>query len=111
YGPTEAAIDVTAFRCSPDDPAPLASIGTAIDGVRACVIDEDAQLVPQGVAGEIAAGGRGVARGYAGQPRLTAARFTPDPLAGRAPAAAGARVYRTGDRARLTSRGTLQFLG
>ena len=111
YGPTEAAIDVTAFRCARRDPDPFACIGAPIDGARTHLLDEEARLVPQGAVGEIAVGGRGVARGYVGQPRLTAARFTPDPQAGEDPTPAGARVYRTGDRARWTAQGTLRFLG
>jgi non-ribosomal peptide synthase protein (TIGR01720 family) len=61
--------------------------------------------VPVGVPGEILVGGAGVARGYLRRPELTADRFID------APAAAGGRWYRTGDRARWLPAGGLEYLG
>ncbi|MFL6200615.1 MAG: condensation domain-containing protein, partial [Thermoanaerobaculia bacterium] len=78
-------------------------------GRSAFVVDLYGQLQPMGVAGELCLGGT-LARGYPGRPDLTAERFVPDPwsLLHGAP---GARLYRTGDRARLLPDGTLQYLG
>ena len=49
----------------------------------------------------------GVARGYLGRAELTAERFVPDPFSGRR----GARLYRTGDRARRLADGNIEYLG
>jgi amino acid adenylation domain-containing protein len=105
YGPTEATIDATWWRCGGGEtPVP---IGRPIAGIRAWVLDASGQPVPPGVAGELHLGGVGLARGYLNRPELTAERFVPDP---RSPES-GARLYRTGDRARWRADGVLEYLG
>ncbi|NIR45518.1 MAG: amino acid adenylation domain-containing protein, partial [Gammaproteobacteria bacterium] len=52
-------------------------------------------------------GGDGLARGYLDRPRETAGAFLPNPFA----TTAGARLYRTGDRGRLTPAGEIVFCG
>ncbi|MDQ2106594.1 beta-ketoacyl synthase N-terminal-like domain-containing protein, partial [Azospirillum isscasi] len=69
------------------------------------MLDPHGRPVPPGTAGELCIGGAGVTAGYYGQPALTQERFIPDPFA------AGGRLYRTGDRARLGEDGALLFLG
>jgi acyl carrier protein len=57
--------------------------------------------------GELFISGSGLARGYLGHPELTANHFLPHPFS----SSPGARLYRTGDIARLLPDGSLEFLG
>ncbi|MFI0908757.1 amino acid adenylation domain-containing protein, partial [Streptomyces sioyaensis] len=107
YGPTEAAIDVTAWHCAPEDSGPAVPIGRPVDNTRVYILDEEHEPLPAGAAGELYLSGVQVGRGYAGRPALTAERFLPDPHS----PVPGARMYRTGDRARLRHDGDLEFLG
>jgi amino acid adenylation domain-containing protein len=108
YGPSETHV-VTSLALA-GDPAEwplLPTIGTPIANTQCYVLDASLRPVPVGIPGELYLGGDNVARGYLGRPALTAERFVPDPFA----AKPGARVYRTGDRARWLADGTIEFLG
>ncbi|QSQ25805.1 non-ribosomal peptide synthase/polyketide synthase [Pyxidicoccus parkwayensis] len=105
YGPTE--VTVCATLAGPLRPGQRLTIGRPWANVRAYVLDASLRSLPVGVPGELCVGGVGLARGYLGQPALSAERFVPDPFSG----AAGARMYRTGDRARWLADGTLEYLG
>src|SRR6058998_1610152 len=106
YGPTECTVVTTS---GPVEPEPfgetLPAIGRPIDNVDVVVLDEAMRPVAPGAAGELHIGGAGLARGYRGRPDLTAERFVPHPDE------PGARLYRTGDRARLLGDGRVAFLG
>ncbi|MDB4948389.1 MAG: tycC3 [Gemmatimonadetes bacterium] len=105
YGPAETTVAATAQSVTIDDAG--VSIGTPLPGVRVYVLDARGEPCPVGVSGELAIGGALVGRGYRGRPALTAERFVPDPFS----VDPGARMYRTGDRARWTPAGVLEFLG
>jgi amino acid adenylation domain-containing protein len=81
-------------------------LGRPLDDVAIYILDEDLNELPPGTAGELYVGGERLARGYAGRPDLTAARFVADPIAGN-----GARMYRTGDLARWTPDKMIDFIG
>lgn len=109
YGPTEATTFTTCHEITPRDlsnPAGI-PIGRPLLNTRVYVVDEDMRPVDQGEAGELLIGGDGLATGYLDDPQLTAARFIADSF-GESP---GARLYRSGDRARILADGTVEFLG
>jgi amino acid adenylation domain-containing protein len=105
YGPTETTVAAAGGVVRSADFAEP-PIGGAIAGARVHVLRADLTPVTPGTAGEVYVGGPGIGRGYLGNPRLTAARFVPDPWG-----APGARMFRTGDRARAAADGGLGFLG
>ncbi|MEW2398056.1 amino acid adenylation domain-containing protein [Streptomyces sp. NPDC046862] len=107
YGPTETTTFATSRPCTADAPVPdPLPIGRPLDGMRAYVLDAALQPLPPGVVGELYVAGPGVARGYLGRPGATAERFVADPYG-----PPGARMYRTGDHARVTAHGELEFHG
>jgi amino acid adenylation domain-containing protein len=107
YGPTEVAIDATFERRAETATADGASIGRPLGNVEVHLLDAGLGLSPWEMTGELLIGGAGLARGYLGQPGLTAERFLPDPWSGRP----GARLYRSGDLARRRCDGTIEYLG
>ena len=106
YGPTEATVWASAGRVSAAGTEATVPLGESLPGYGLRVVDPLGGLVPVGVAGELVIAGAGVARGYFGDPALTADRFVPDPLG-----EPGARLYRTGDLARRRADGALEYLG
>lgn len=104
YGPTEITSLTTYHRVRPGEEQNL-PIGRAMTGTTVRVLDEELRQVPRGTAGQLFAGGHGIARGYLDDPALTAERFVPDPWN------PGARMYATGDLGRERADGTLEFLG
>ncbi|WP_437779127.1 non-ribosomal peptide synthetase [Sorangium sp. So ce1097] len=108
YGPTETTVGALvqplgALRdrrgCA------SAPIGRPLPSAEAYVLDERLEPAPAGTVGELYLGGAGLSRGYLGQPDLTAERFVPHPFG------VGARLYRTGDRARYRPDGAIEFMG
>jgi amino acid adenylation domain-containing protein/non-ribosomal peptide synthase protein (TIGR01720 family) len=103
YGPTETTIWSKAGAVGASRDAMV--LGRPIAATSTYVVDSELELAPLGVSGELLIAGRGLARGYRGQPGLTAERFVPDAFG-----SPGARAYRTGDEVRGIS-GELEFLG
>ena len=108
YGPTECTTFAVTARLTSGCELPLdVPLGRPIGHTSVYVLNAHGEALFPGSVGELYIGGAGVARGYWNRPDLTAAQFVPDPFA----STPGARLYRTGDRARWRSDGHLQFLG
>lgn len=105
YGPTEGTVCTTIGRCHVSNRRP--SIGKPIPNVHVYLLDSALQLVSEGATGEIYIGGMGLARGYVQRPELTEAKFLPHPFS----IEPGARLYKTGDLARLLPDGTIECIG
>jgi thioesterase domain-containing protein len=107
YGPTECAIDVTAWECAADPGCRRVPIGRPIANTRVYILDARLEPVPVGARGEICIAGVGVGRGYWNRPDLTAERFVHDPFS----CEPRARMYRTGDFGRWRDDGCIEYLG
>jgi amino acid adenylation domain-containing protein/non-ribosomal peptide synthase protein (TIGR01720 family) len=106
YGPSETTVGVLMQDAGgANRRAHVLPLGRPLPGIQLFVLDSHLQVVPPGVAGELYIGGSGLARGYLDRPGLSAERFIASPFAH------GARLYRSGDRVRQLSDGTLEFLG
>jgi 3-oxoacyl-[acyl-carrier-protein] synthase III len=105
YGPTEAAVDVTYFECRREANLASIPIGRPIANTEIVVLDRNLEPLPIGMSGELYIGGVNLARGYRNRPELTAERFIPHPTR------PGERLYRTGDVARWTAGGVVEYLG
>ncbi len=104
YGPTETTVWSTAHRVEPGEGG--VPIGRPVANTTALVLDRQLGTVTSGATGDIYLGGLGLARGYFGQPALTATRFVPSPFG-----PPGARLYRTGDLGRYRADAALEFVG
>jgi amino acid adenylation domain-containing protein len=109
YGITETTVHVTYRPISKADvDARKGSvIGVPIPDLQVHLLDQNLRPVPRGTPGEICVGGDGVASGYLNREALTRARFIPNPFSNRKED----RLYRSGDLARVTPDGELEYLG
>ncbi|KAB2571139.1 PKS-NRPS hybrid synthetase psoA [Lasiodiplodia theobromae] len=108
YGPAEATLDATLeelpYRTM--KPGDQISAGIPLPGYTVYIVDEELKPVPIGWPGEVVLAGVGIVDGYLNDPSLTAKKFLPDVFAND-----GGRMYRTGDRGRLSAKGQLLYEG
>ena len=103
YGPSEASVCASWHEVDPEAPySDGIPIGRPIANTTLMVLGQDGRGMPIGAVGEICIAGPGLARGYVGQPALTAERF---------PTIGGRRVYRTGDAGLVQADGAVRYIG
>ncbi|MFO0150550.1 MAG: non-ribosomal peptide synthetase, partial [Microcystis sp.] len=104
YGPTEATVTATLSLCQANGQKP--NIGKPLDNIRVYILDENQQILPTGIPGELCIAGVCLARGYLNRPDLTAEKFIEVNLLGR-----NERIYKTGDLATWQTDGNIEYLG
>ncbi|TCD23397.1 amino acid adenylation domain-containing protein [Pedobacter psychrodurus] len=107
YGPTEATVTATAFRCSVDQISLSESlpIGKPLTGTEIYILDEAKQMVAGGKVGEIYLTGMQLAKGYLNNPTLTAQNFIKIGSLG------NHLFYKTGDMGKWLADGNIEYIG
>lgn len=106
YGPTEATVGCIVYKYRERNKREKSlPIGTPIHNSRVYILDEELNLVPKGVPGDLWIAGDGLARGYLNKPEMTSEKFV------EAPFNPEERMYKTGDIARWKLDGTIEFFG
>lgn len=99
YGPTETTISCT-MKVIAD--SKNITIGAPNGNVQVYVVDKENKILPDGETGELVVAGLGVGRGYINLPEKTAEVFI---------SLNGERAYKTGDLAKITPEGEIEFFG
>jgi nonribosomal peptide synthetase DhbF len=103
YGPSEFCVEASGCELTEH---PASSIGRPLPNCRVYLLDEQLNLVPPGVVGEIYLAGTQQGRGYLNRAAMTSERFTADPFG-----EPGTRMYRSGDLGRWTRGGLITYEG
>ncbi len=104
YGPTETTVCATCYSCSEKEEGNI-SIGKPLGNYYIYILDEDKNIQPIGIPGEIYIAGEGISRGYKNNEKLTKEKFIENPFK------KDTRMYKTGDMGRWLPNGNIDFLG
>ncbi len=110
YGPTETTVGAMTHEHDRDSHHRRGAgmpLGEPLSNTHVYLLDQNLNQVETWIPAELCIGGAGLARGYLNHPELTAEKFIPDHMS----VEPGARSYRTGDRVRLLSDRSIEFLG
>lgn len=102
YGPTETTIWSTSMEITKTSQL---TIGKPLKNQTIFILNDELQMVPKRVAGEICIGGVGVSAGYLNRKDLTQQNFVQNPYN------TDEIMYRTGDLGKWTDDGNIIFLG
>ncbi len=105
YGPTEATVEVSVYDCKNHTGMETVSIGKPLDNTSLYILDNELNLLPIGIQGELYIGGEGVTNGYLNMPELNSEKFIENPFAH------GSKMYRTGDVAMWAADGNILLFG
>jgi amino acid adenylation domain-containing protein len=106
FGITETTVHVTYKEIGEKEIlSDISNIGVPIPTLSTYILGPDLNLLPLGAPGEICVGGDGVGRGYLNRVELTTGKFVDNPYK------TGDRLYRSGDLARLTLNGEMEYMG
>lgn len=105
YGMTEYSDVATTYQMKEVIKNNKILIGRPIQNTQVYVLDNNSNLCPVGVVGELCISGHGVSAGYLNEDLLTSEKFVEHPFR------QGDRLYRTGDLGRWTATGDIEVLG
>lgn len=106
YGPTETVIGCMIHKYMEEEDTGLSvPIGHGIDNTQIYILDQNYNIVPDYVDGEIFISGDGVSRGYRNHPFLTAEKFLNNPFV------KNKKMYRTNDTGYYFKNGNIMFRG
>ncbi|MCS3530108.1 amino acid adenylation domain-containing protein [Chryseobacterium sp. JUb7] len=105
YGPTECTVYATFKKVKDVAGQYVSSIGKPIANAQAYILGDHMELLPIGATGELYIGGILLAEGYLNNQELSSAKFVANPFK------ESEKIYRTGDLAKWSSDGEIEFLG
>ncbi|MEM7187209.1 MAG: amino acid adenylation domain-containing protein, partial [Bacteroidota bacterium] len=103
YGPTENTVWASVAKI--DAEFDRVTIGRPINNCQIHILNNQMNLMPIGVVGELYIGGKNLAAGYLNRPELTEERFVAHPFE------TGEKLYKTGDLGRWLPDGNIEFMG
>lgn len=106
YGPSETTICCTFYKHNTiNNPNDIVPIGRAVTNNNIYILDNNLNLSPVGVPGEICVSGSNVSLGYLNNDELTFKSFIKNPFN------ENSKIYKTGDIGILCENGNIKFIG